>query len=118
LHPVSSDASLSRDSSSYGPGSDVSLPGSFEVSDKAASRAAEFVQVEDLVLHDGGMDARSPTHELVCAHAVLLARQRIATRQPNWALTPSGPGILRGSWSIRNACANEKEPASQIWTVA
>jgi hypothetical protein len=36
LHPVSSDASLSRDSSSYGPGSDVSLPGSFEVSDKAA----------------------------------------------------------------------------------
>ena len=41
LHPVSSDASLSRDSSSYGPGSDVSLPGSFDVSDKATlSRGA------------------------------------------------------------------------------
>ena len=53
-------------------------------------RAGEFVQVEDLVLHDAGMDARSPTHELVRAHAVLLARRRIAARQPNWALTPSG----------------------------
>jgi hypothetical protein len=42
-----------------------------------------------------------------CAHAVMLARRRIATGQPNWALTPSGLGILRGSWSIRNACANE-----------
>ena len=72
-------------------------------------RAGEFVQVEDLVLHDAGMDARSPTHELVRAHAVLLARRRIAARQPNWALTPSGLRALRGSWSISDARAYENE---------
>jgi hypothetical protein len=72
-------------------------------------RAGEFVQVEDLVLHDAGMDSRSPTHELVRAHAVLLARRRIAARQPNWALTPSGLSALRGSWSIGDARAYENE---------
>ena len=72
-------------------------------------RAGEFVQVEDLVLHDAGMDARSPTHELVRAHAVLLARRRIAARQPNWALTSSGLSALRGSWSISDARAYENE---------
>jgi hypothetical protein len=55
------------------------------------------------------MDARSPTHELVRAHAVLLARRRIAARQPNWALTPSGLSALRGSWSISDARAYENE---------
>ena len=75
-------------------------------------RAGEFVQVEDLVLHDAGMDARSPTHELVRAHAVLLARRRIAAREPNWALTPSGLSALRGSWSISDARAYENEDAA------
>jgi len=75
-------------------------------------RAGEFVQVEDLVLHDAGMDARSPTHELVRAHAVLLARRRIAARQPNWALTPSGLNALRGSWGISDARAYENEDAA------
>ena len=67
------------------------------------------MQVEDLVLHDAGMDARSPTHELARAHAVLLARRRIAAQQPNWALTPSGLSALRGSWSISDARAYENE---------
>ncbi len=70
-------------------------------------RAGEFVQLEDLVLHDAGMDARSPTHELVRAHAVLLARRRIAVQPPNWALTASGLSVLRGSKSIGDACGNE-----------
>ncbi|MGC1860967.1 MAG: hypothetical protein WA733_07530 [Methylocystis sp.] len=60
-------------------------------------RAGEFVQVEDLVLHDGNMDARSPTHELVRAHAVLLARRRIADREAGWALTTAGLAALRGA---------------------
>jgi len=60
-----------------------------------------------LVLHDAGMDARSPTHELVRAHAFLLARRRIAVQPPNWALTASGPSVLRGSKSIGDACGNE-----------
>ena len=78
----------------------------------AALWGGEFVQVEDLVLHDVGMDARWPTHELVRVHAVLLARRRIAARQPNWALTPSGLRALRGSWSITDARAYENEDAA------
>jgi hypothetical protein len=64
-------------------------------------RAGEFVQVQDLVLHDAGMDARSPTHELVRAHSVLLARRRIEDHQPNWALTTPGLRRLRGQWSAK-----------------
>ena len=81
----------------------------FQDASAALWRAGQFVQVEDLVLHDAGMDARSPTHELVRAHAVLLARRRIAARQPNWALTPSGLSTLRGSRSISDARAYENE---------
>jgi len=66
-------------------------------------RAGEFVQVEDLVLHDAGMDARWPTHELVRAHSVLLARRRIADREPNWALTTPGLSALRGQRSDEDA---------------
>lgn len=66
-------------------------------------RAGEFVQVEDLILHDAGMDARAPTHELVRAHAVLLARRRIADREPSWALTTSGLSALRGQRSDEDA---------------
>ena len=78
-------------------------------------RVGEFVRVEDLVLHDAGMDARSPTHELVRAHAVLLARRRIAARQPNWALTSSGLGALRASWSISDARAYENEDVAPLY---
>ncbi|ATQ70539.1 MULTISPECIES: RHE_PE00001 family protein [Methylosinus] len=60
-------------------------------------RAGEFVQLEDLVLHDAGMDVRTPTHELVRAHAVLLTRRRIADREPAWALTTEGLANLRGA---------------------
>jgi hypothetical protein len=59
-------------------------------------RAGEFVQIEDLVLHDAGTDVRTPTHELVRAHAVLLSRRRIADREPGWALTTEGLASLRG----------------------
>lgn len=52
--------------------------------------AGELVHVEDLVLHDAGMDIRTPTHELTRAHAVLRARRRIATADPAWAVSPSG----------------------------
>lgn len=56
----------------------------------------ELVHVEDLVLHDALMDVRTPTAELVRAHAVLRARRRIQKADPGWALTPSGLGSLRG----------------------
>jgi hypothetical protein len=57
--------------------------------------AGELVSLEDLVLHDAGMDIRTPTHDLARAHAVLRARRRIAAAHPGWALTPAGLDALR-----------------------
>src|ERR1700682_3637235 len=37
----------------------------------------ELVHLEDLVLHDAGMDIRAPTHELTRAPAVLRTRRRL-----------------------------------------
>lgn len=56
----------------------------------------ELVHLEDLVLHDAGMDVRAPTHELTRAHAVLRARRRIADANPGWALSAPGLAGLRG----------------------
>ncbi|WP_159585742.1 RHE_PE00001 family protein [Chelativorans xinjiangense] len=56
--------------------------------------AGELVHVEDLVLHDGRMDVRAPTHEITRAHGVLRARRRIAGNRPDWALSPAGLGVL------------------------
>lgn len=56
----------------------------------------ELVHLEDLVLHDAGMDVRAPTHELTRAHAVLRARRRIAEAKPDWALSAAGLTGLRG----------------------
>jgi hypothetical protein len=56
----------------------------------------ELVHLEDLVLHDAHMDIRSPTHELVIAHAVLRARRQIFGNDPDWALSNRGLAALRG----------------------
>ncbi|OCX33140.1 hypothetical protein QU42_00220 [Bradyrhizobium sp. UASWS1016] len=56
----------------------------------------ELVHLEDLVLHDAGMDVRTPTHELTRAHAVLRARRRIADAKSDWALSAAGLAGLRG----------------------
>ncbi|WP_348536024.1 RHE_PE00001 family protein [Labrys sp. LIt4] len=56
----------------------------------------ELVHLEDLVLHDAAMDARTPTHELTRAHAVLRARRRIAAAPPDWALSQDGLAGLLG----------------------
>src|SRR3954463_13205909 len=54
----------------------------------------ELVHLEDLVLHDAGMDQRAPTHELTRAHAVLRTRRRIASAEPDWATSASGLAAL------------------------
>src|SRR3954449_3143474 len=54
----------------------------------------ELVHVEDLVLHDAGMDQRAPTHELTRAHAMLRTRRRIASTEPDWATSASGLAAL------------------------
>ncbi|WFU46147.1 RHE_PE00001 family protein (plasmid) [Bradyrhizobium sp. CB82] len=56
----------------------------------------ELVHLEDLVLHDEGMDIRAPTHELTRAHTVLRTRRRIAAEKPDWALSAAGLAELRG----------------------
>ena len=56
----------------------------------------ELVHLDDLVLHDAGMDVRTPTHELTRAHAVLRVRRRIAEAKPGWALSAAGLAGLRG----------------------
>ena len=74
----------------------------------------ELVHLEDLLLHDAGMDIRAPTHELTRAHAVLRARRRIAAADPNWALTPVGLADLRsrGGEGGRNAAASATDAAA------
>src|SRR3954449_6692974 len=54
----------------------------------------ELVHLEDLVLHDAGMDQRAPTHELTRAHAMLRSRRRIAAADPGWATSP--PPLRQG----------------------
>jgi hypothetical protein len=58
--------------------------------------AGELVHLEDLVLHDAHMDARTPSHELTIAHAVLRARRRIWTSDTYWALSETGMTVLTG----------------------
>lgn len=53
----------------------------------------ELVSLEDLVLHDSGMDARTPSHALVRAHTFLRLRRQAATGDPEGLLSPGG--ILR-----------------------
>ena len=69
----------------------------------------ELVHLEDLVLHDAGMDIRAPTHELTRAHAVMRVRRRIAEAKPNWALSASGLSSLRGRGEREQATSNGKE---------
>lgn len=65
----------------------------------------ELIHLDDLVLHDAGMDVRAPTFELTRARAVLRARRRIAAAKPDWALSAAGLAGLRG----RGACGGWEE---------
>jgi hypothetical protein len=56
----------------------------------------ELVHLEDLVLHDAGMDVHTHTQELISVHAILRMRRWIADAAPDWALSPAGLDALRG----------------------
>jgi hypothetical protein len=71
----------------------------------------ELVHLEDLVLHDAGMDVRAPTHELTRARVVLNARRHIIERKPGWALSPAGLASLRGRKAALDQ-TQESEPVS------
>ncbi|WP_246179405.1 RHE_PE00001 family protein [Microvirga thermotolerans] len=55
-----------------------------------------FVDIGDVVLHDAGMDVRSPTHELTRAAAALRARRMALARKAPWPLSIDGLSALRG----------------------
>src|SRR5208337_5498895 len=73
----------------------------------------QLVHIEDLVLHDAGMDVRTPTHELTRAHAVLAARRRIAGAEPGWALS-TRPSRMPTRPSPANGAPRPQPPASLI----
>src|SRR3712207_6648399 len=56
----------------------------------------ELVHLEDLVLHDAGMDLRAPTYKLTRAHTVLRTRRRIVANDPGWATSLPGLVALSG----------------------
>jgi len=75
-----------------------SAPGVLARADAAEACAAlwaegELEALDDLVLHDAGMDVRTPSHALVRAHGFLRLRRQAATGDPEFLLTPAG--ILR-----------------------
>ncbi len=74
----------------------------------------ELVHLDDLVLHDAGMDVRTPTHELTRAHAVLCARRRIAEAKPDWALSAAGLASLRGRGEREEEKGNRTEGAGSF----
>lgn len=74
----------------------------------------ELVHLEDLVLHDAGMDIRAPTHELIRAHMVLRARRRIADAAPGWALSPAGLDALRGRAGEADATRHDVEESEPV----
>jgi Protein of unknown function (DUF1612)/HTH DNA binding domain len=73
-----------------------------------------LVHLEDLVLHDVGMDVRAPTHELIRAHAVLRARRRIGAEAPQWALSTTGLAALRGEADNGGARQGGRDSADLI----
>jgi hypothetical protein len=55
-----------------------------------------LVDIGDLVLHDAGMDVRSPTHEITRAAAALRARRTAMARKAPWPISYDGLAALRG----------------------
>jgi hypothetical protein len=55
-----------------------------------------LVDIGDVVLHDAGMDVRSPTHELTRAAIALRARRTAMVRRAPWPLSIDGFAALRG----------------------
>jgi hypothetical protein len=70
----------------------------------------ELVHLEDLVLHDGFRDTRTPTHELTIARDVLRTRRRIAAQLPGWALSAEGIRTLRQTSDINSVGDEAVEP--------
>ncbi|MBZ6078663.1 RHE_PE00001 family protein [Microvirga puerhi] len=73
----------------------------------------QLVDLGDIVLHDAGMDVRSPTHELTRAAAALRARRTVMVRKPPWPLSIDGITALRGIASVQNDAAAPRNAAAK-----
>ena len=69
--------------------------------------------LEDLVLHDAGMDVRSPSREITRAAAILDERRRLARREPGEILSPSA---LRQRLGLAQAQQSEGPRAAPVVT--
>lgn len=61
-----------------------------------AHLSGELVSLEDLVLHDAGMDVRAPSTGVVRAARVLTERRSLARRAPETVLAPKALKQLLG----------------------
>jgi hypothetical protein len=61
-----------------------------------AQLAGELASLEDLVLHDAGMDVRAPSTGVVRAQRILDQRRRLARRTPEAVLAPEALSRLIG----------------------
>jgi hypothetical protein len=61
-----------------------------------AQLAGELASLEDLVLHDSGMDVRAPSTGVVRAQRILVERRNLARRAPEAVLAPEALSRLIG----------------------
>jgi hypothetical protein len=68
-----------------------------------------LVDIGDLVLHDAGMDVRSPTHEITRAATALRARRTAMAKKAPWPVSIDGLSALRGIGPVHEEkAANSK----------
>ena len=77
--------------------------------------AGGLCPLEDLVLHDAGMDVRSPTREIARAATILDERRRLARREPAEILNP---GALRQRLGIEGSAEPDRTDKVKTTSVA
>jgi Protein of unknown function (DUF1612) len=60
-----------------------------------------LVDIGDLVLHDAGMDVRSPTHEITRAASALRAQRTAMARKAPWPISYDRLAALRGVGPVK-----------------
>jgi len=94
-------------------------PGVLARADAAEACAAlwaegELVPLDDLVLHDAGMDVRTPSHALVRAQHYLRQRRKAAAGDPKTLLSPTGIlGLIGRGGGFRGAGGVPQENAQE-----
>ena len=73
-----------------------------------------LVQIEDLVLHDAGLDARAPSPELTRAHAHLRRARRLASLPPGATLDVAGLLALVGRGAPKTTEAASPQFADEV----